>query len=72
MADKESKAAVDYGPGMAERHCGPTRIGPRGQHWPTGNQPTRYCKFYLDNGACQKVEGTISRADWCKRFQAKA
>ena len=64
-----SKDSVDYGPGMAKSHCGPTI------KWKNGTNPRTTCKYFystVDGNKCKKVAGVIGAADWCKLWEASA
>ena len=54
MAEKQqSKAAVAYGKGVADAHCGICR---------------HYHQLTQALGSCSLVAGRISRTAWCKLF----
>jgi hypothetical protein len=57
MPDKVSQSSVNYSPGTAKAHCGPT------QQWPKG-----HCKHFIPPHACEGVAGRIDPAYWCERW----
>jgi hypothetical protein len=57
---KKSKESVDYGPGMANSHCGPTH------KWPPGGD----CQHFIRPSSCRLVRGHIGTDDWCKLWDA--
>ena len=66
MTEKANKEDVDFGKGMAERHCGPMFNTDRG-----------YCAHFIEgravgpsgSGTCSKVKGPIKRSMWCRLFK---
>jgi hypothetical protein len=42
------------------------------QESPKGDQKCADCRFFIDGGSCQLVEGKISPNGWCMLFQPKA
>ena len=60
MTDKTPKSEVDYGPGKASEHCGPTK------EWKAGS-----CWKFRPPSSCLKIAGEIEPSGWCKRWEAK-
>jgi len=60
-----SKQSVDYSRGHRDAHCGKAFEDDEG-----------YCRYFIEPrsglaselGACEKVEGEISRVFWCRLF----
>ena len=42
------------------------------QDSPKGDQKCADCRFFIEGGSCQLVEGEISPNGWCTLFQPKA
>ena len=42
------------------------------QDSPNGDQKCADCRFFIEGGSCQLVEGEISPNGWCMLFQPKA
>jgi hypothetical protein len=42
------------------------------QDSPNGDQKCEGCRFFIERGSCQLVEGEISPNGWCMLFQPKA
>jgi hypothetical protein len=42
------------------------------QDSPKGDQKCADCRFFVEGGSCQLVEGEISPNGWCTLFQPKA
>ena len=42
------------------------------QDSPNGDQQCEGCRFFIDAGSCQLVEGEISPNGWCRLYQPKA
>ena len=42
------------------------------QDSPKGDQKCAECRFFIEGGSCQVVEGEISPNGWCTLFQPKA
>ncbi len=56
---KHTKQEVDYGPGMAKSHCGPT------PKWRSGD-----CVSFEPPHGCAKVRGYIEADKWCKEWRS--
>jgi hypothetical protein len=65
MLKPVSKQSVDYSRGHRDDHCGKAFADDEG-----------YCRYFIEPrsglaselGACEKVEGEISRVFWCRLF----
>jgi hypothetical protein len=44
----------------------------RYQDSPKGDQKCADCRFFMEGGSCQLVEGEIRPNGWCTLFQPKA
>lgn len=42
------------------------------QDSPNGDEKCADCRFFIEGGSCQLVEGEISPNGWCRLFQPKA
>lgn len=65
MTEKANKEDVDFGPGMAARHCGPMFANDRGHCTHFIGTPS----MYSAEGTCSEVKGGIKRSKWCKLFK---
>jgi len=60
LADKVSKAEVDYSEGLPNSHCGPV------SKWPSG-----VCANFYQPSGCRLVRGVIKHEMWCKLWEAR-
>ena len=58
------------GPGRAQQKM--SKQAARYQDSPKGDQKCEGCRFFIEGGSCQLVEGEISPNGWCRLFQPKA